>query len=281
MHRNSNAAYRSLVFLNCRLVRRLFLVIAVTVATDSSCLGQQSSNDVRLSCPAGLSIKAGALLKLDCTAENHAKSPVYMLYQDPVIEGPRAPKIPYIYLCTGCGKYGRRENTIQYNRAEVGTLDLPILFHPTIHVPLKDLKNLVRFEAGAKRNVTVTWQLDRSQFPLAGEWLVQLKMIYLSTESVDNLLRLGSLPPICRSVLARAVGRAEAAPPKISPSKPRALVPFRVADIFAVSDDASIPKSPPSPVAKRRERIYDGCHDVISEEFKDVFSNVSNLRVQS
>jgi hypothetical protein len=106
-------------------------------------------------------------------------------------------------------------------------------------------------------------------------------MIYLSNESVDKLLRRGSLPPICRSVLARAVGRVETAPPKISLSNPRVLVPFRVADIFAVSDDASVPKSPPSPAAKMRETIYDGCHDVISEEFEDVFANVSILRVQS
>jgi hypothetical protein len=152
------------------------LVIATVMAAGGSCFAQQLSGDVRLSCPAGVSVKTGALLKLTCAAENHARSPVYLLYQDPVLEGPRAPDIPYIYLCTGCGKYGRRESTIQYNRAEVGTLELPIQFHPAAHIPLKDLRNLVRLEAGAKRGVTVTWQLDRTQFPLAGEWLVQLNI---------------------------------------------------------------------------------------------------------
>jgi hypothetical protein len=215
--------------------------------------------------------------KISCTIQNRGRTSIYLLNEDPVLEGPRAPNVPYIYRCTGCGRYGRHENTLQYNRLEVGTLDLPVLFHPTIHLHLKDVKRLVRVEAGAKTDLKLTWQLERVQFPSVGEWLIQLKMIYLSADEAGDLLQKGALPPVCHAVLAQALGASG------MPQNPLELVPFREADVVFNLDAKGkpIPNDPPVSPSPRESKgsAYNGCYDVISERFQDVFSATWVLRV--
>jgi hypothetical protein len=261
---------------------RVSLYLAALLSSANTCLALAAPVDtVLLSCPASAAVKVGSVMKVNCTVQNRGREPVYLLNEDPVLEGPRAPNVPYVYRCTGCGKYGRHENTLQYNKREVGTLDLPVLFHPTVHLRLKDLKRLVKVGAGTTRGVKLTWQLDPLQFPSVGEWLVQLKLIYLSTVDAGSLLQKRDLPPICRAVLAQALGG----------SAPRAglaqgsleLVPFRGPDIFVGLDAKGkpIPNNPPSSSAPRKSKgvSYDGCHDVISEQFRDTYSNVWLLKI--
>lgn len=251
------------------------LSLAALASIGNTCSVQAQTGEVLLSCPANAEARAGSAVKVSCTLQNLGKRSIYLLNQDPVLEGPRAPEVPYVYRCTGCGRYGRHENTLQYNKAEVGTLDLPILFHPTIHLRLKDLERLRKLGAGEKRDVQLSWQLDREQFPLLGEWLTQLKLIYLPASEATDLLR-RDLSPICRAVLRRALDKGDG-------HSPLKLVPFREPDTLSNFDAAGnqIPNKPPSSPAPSKSRgvAYNGCQDVISERFQDVFSNVWKLKV--
>lgn len=270
------------MFSKLRLLR-VSLYLAALLSSANTCLAQAPVDMVLLSCPASTAVKAGSVMKVNCMVQNRGRHPIYLLNEDPVFEGPRAPNVPYVYRCTGCGKYGRHENTLQYNKREVGTLDLPVLFHPTVHLRLKDLKRLVKVEAGATRGLKLTWQLDHLQFPSVGEWMVQLKLIYLSAVDAGSLLQKRDLPPICLAVLVQALGTSGSAPRASLAQGSLELVPFRGPDIFVGSDAKGkpIPNNPPiSPApGKSRGVAYDGCHDVISEQFRDAYSNVWVLKL--
>jgi hypothetical protein len=173
-----------------------------------------------------------------CQIENKGESPFYLLLDDFVLEGPATSGSDYLYMPLGGLRY---ENVLHYYQKEFGEL-----FHPRVTVDLKKLARLALLDKRSSREITINWLIVEGENPRRGKWKARISLLYLTRANVNELLRQGSLPPVCRRILSTAVDAA-------GHSSIYSLRAYR-------------------PVG-RREFLNDGCHDVISERFDHLFSN--------
>jgi hypothetical protein len=173
----------------------------------------------------------------------------YLLTDVLELEGPRKSARRYIYLLTSGN---RHENLLQYHHASAGTLDFPVLFKPTMHLPLKSLAQLVEIAPRQTRKITVKWQLNGADDPDGGDWLALVKLIYLPKNRAAFLLEEGRLTPVCRAILAKGLAQSE------SPAE------------IVLKTTRGYPGRGPS---------YDGCRNVISMEFNHVYSNTMKFTI--
>jgi hypothetical protein len=156
--------------------------------------------------------------------------------------------MPYLYVPIG---WERFENVLQYNSSSVG-LDIPTLFHPAVHLDFEQLSlRLLYFGVGNTLKVYVDWDLSSAPSSKGGgALLAKLKLVYLARSRAVALLKSG-LPTDCQDKLAKSLSH-------LSHEKILNLETRRA--------------------AKEPRWFYDGCRDIISENFTHLYSNVLTIR---
>ena len=197
---------------------------------------------VRLDCKEGSRASSGRQLNISCRVKNEGSEGVYVLADDLVLEGPKQGE-PYFYAPTG---WERFENVLQYNSPSAG-LDVPTLFHRTVHIGFEQMSRLVALPAKSSLDANILWQLPaESDFPATGKWAVKIKLIYLTHNLASDLLKNKKLPSSCRVKLSNGLSRGVRA-------KTLTLTTHRTEG--------------------KLKWYYDGCRDIISRSFNHLYSD--------
>jgi len=228
------------------IIVSMALLGAQVALAGSTAEGARAEPKLHCSCAQAVSLGKG--LSAACKVVVPAGK-AYLLASPLMLEGPKRSSEHYIYLRVG-GE--RRENVLQYHQASAGTLDFPILFKPAVDIPLRDLASLVEVVPEQSWRFRVNWGLDGVADPNSGEWLALVKLMYLPEDRAKYLLREGGLTPVCRAILAKGLS-------KIKNSKETALNAVRSYPLRGYSSD--------------------GCRDVISREFRHLYSNTMKFTV--
>ncbi|MEO7418868.1 MAG: hypothetical protein ABI163_17545 [Thermoanaerobaculia bacterium] len=196
---------------------------------------------VRLDCPKHLKIDKGQRLTIRCRVENAGDDEFYMLADDLSLEGPKRGE-PYFFAPIG---WERFENVLQYNSLSAG-LDVPTLFHRTVHLGFEQMSRLVALPARSNLDANILWQLPSgSDFPSPGKWAVKIKLIYLTHDRASDLLKNKKLSSSCRGDFSNVLSRSARA-------KTLTLTTRRSEG--------------------KLKWYYDGCRDIISRSFTHLYS---------
>lgn len=189
-------------------------------------------------------------LVLYCRLRNTFDQEIFISMGPAILEGPLSGQEPfsgeenYIYFFVGGDRY---ENVLQYHRAEVGDLDMPILFKPCVHMNAEDITKLTRIPQGNLLEIEVQWEFGEGVVFASGEeWLVLLKIIYITTDSINRLLKREDLSESCCAPFNRTLDSEE----HLSSLKLVAI-----------------------PAGAGRRCNYDGCANEVSLEFRHMYSN--------
>ena len=201
-----------------------------------------AASAVRLDCPNHLKIDRGQRLTIRCQVENAGNYEVYVLADDLSLEGPKQGE-PYFFAPIG---WERFENVLQYNSLSAG-LDVPTLFHRTVHLGFEQMNRLVALPAKSSLDANILWQLPAGpDFPGTGKWAVKIKLIYLTHDLASDLLKNKKLPSSCRVKLSDGLSRSARA-------KTLTLTTRRTEG--------------------KLKWYYDGCRDIISRSFTHLYSD--------
>lgn len=184
---------------------------------------------------------------ISCHVINARHTPIYLLLDDLILEGPVKSIPEYLYMPLGGFRY---ENVLQYHQKSMGSLEFGELFDPWTTIKLKKLDRLTLLEKGVKRDLSIDWFILNGEYPREGKWIARLSLLYLPQATASQLLRKGDLPPVCRSLLSKALNAAAQSD----------------TDLLRASRQLG-----------GREFIVDGCHDVISRAFRHLFSNTFEI----
>jgi hypothetical protein len=234
-----------------RIVNTLYVAAGV-IGCWSTCQragAVKATTMVELSCPDRLVGKADESLTIHCQLKNGSNEEIYILAAPLSLEGPQKKK-PYLYVPTGWERY---ENVLQYGSPKSG-LDIPTLFHPTVHLDFEQLSRLVILGKSEILSVDINWNPSIALDAVGGKRLaVQLKLIYLSKDRELVLLQ-GGLSEDCRETLTKVISR-------VRPTGNLKLEPFRG--------------------VRGKRWFYDGCRDKISESFSHLYSNLIVIESKS
>lgn len=233
----------------------LSLVVSVTISMAFALILDRSklaaatpeSRGPKIVCAALVKARGDSTARIDCTAKNTGRDTFYLVPQPVSLEGPLTKAAPYIYYSVD---WDRAENVLRFNRKpRWGTL-----FHRVVHIERRSLAHLVRLEPGSAMSLAVLWPIPLNGCcPSPGDWVSQLKLIYLDSSSRIYLTGDGILPAACAKDL---LAGTSAAPFK----KILELPAIRVAPVARVSRDR--------------------CEKLISAALKSAFSNTFVLRVR-
>jgi hypothetical protein len=234
--------------------RRLFLIAVISVATLASSRSPVSDGShpqkelkVQVFCPHRVDTKRGENARISCFVENRAREALYLLAEPLALEGPLRKSEPYLYYPVDLE---RTENALRFDRKPRWF----VMFRRVVHLDRKSFAHFVRLESGAKMGLNVRWLIpSQGDYPSPGEWISQIKLIYLDSVSRESLLKPGALPDDCRRDLLAGLSNAPV--------------------------HSSLELGAERPVQAPRIS-QDGCGEVVSPAFKDVFSERFVLRVR-
>lgn len=208
---------------------------------------RQVSSAPRVTCPALVPAVKGQTATLPCVVVNTSGKTLYLLAEPFTLEGPKRASDPYIYFAVA----GERiENVLRFDRNP----HWGILIKPAVHIERSSLRRLVRIEPEATMRLAVLWEIPSdATYPSLGDWVAQLKIVFLDEAKLTELGANPALSPSCRSDLLSGVKGA------------------------AENSSLELKTTRPKPGARYE---YDGCRDVISEAFQHAFSDRIKLRVK-
>lgn len=182
-------------------------------------------------------------LRIDCELSNKDDYTYIMLSAPLFLEGP-SKSDNYLYLFVG-GE--RKENVLQYVPRAVGTLDLPVLAKPVIHLSHQDLNSLVRLDSGKKISFSVRWASGSDIVGSLGALLARVKMIVTPEQILNEMLEGTDLTVECKSHV-----RINAVP---------------------TNKDGLVLSAIHWPKDEGVRHFDDGCRDRLAEVFRHLFSN--------
>ena len=230
------------------LCRFICLGVAVMLVRSAMAYASGTPPTVRLDCKEGAKASMGRQINISCRVKNDGSEDVYVLADDLVLEGPKKGEY-YFYVPIG---WERFENVLQYNSPSAG-LDLPTLFHPTAHISFEQMKRLVILPAKSALEVDVVWTLSpESKYLDKGKWLLKVKLVFLTASRALALLKDNGLTSACRQKFAESVSLS---------SKGR-LLALKVRRSSGAAG-----------------WHYDGCQDLISENFNHLYSKPLTIQV--
>jgi len=224
------------------LVSCLFLL----TMTDEV-LGQSKPErtETALSCSFNFQESKISGLGINCDFINHGSDAVLLLPGPLTLEGPGVSGEEVYFPL---GNFERFENVLEFERGVFNLEGRGELADPQVHLSTEDLHSLVKVEGRTSCHLEIRWDSGLSFLSRFREGLtVRVKVIFILAEDFSSLESSEKLTPSCRNELFSGMSGFSACSAPI-------LLPTR---LWPGGD----------------RDISDGCHDYVSWEFRQLFSN--------